>query len=470
VALIAASARPAILDDRGTLSYDELVARARRAAGALGPLAGRRVALLLGQDADWVVAFLATLLAGGVAVPLSPAYPPAELAWFAADSGADTAIVSAEHAERARDLAAGRRVLAPADLAGPELAVDAAGPAVILYTSGTTGRPKGAVLTHANLATQAALLAAAWGISASDRLLHALPLHHLHGLCVGLVTALASGASVRMLPRFDAARVTAELGAATVWMAVPTMYHRLREHAAPELRRAAAGLRLATSGSAALPVSLASWWREQSGAIPLERFGMTEVGIALSNPLDPAARRLGSVGLPLPSVEARLVDDTGAESADGPAELWLRGPSVFAGYHGRPDATAGAFAHGWFKTGDIAARDPDGYLRLLGRTSVDILKSGGYKISALEIEEIFREHPAVAEVAVVGVPDERWGERVVAAVVARGPADPEALRAWARERLASYKVPRQVVVVEALPRNAMGKVMKPELARNLAGA
>ena len=455
MALIAPSPRAAIVDDRGTSTYDQLLDRARRAAGALGPLAGRRVALLVAQDADWVVAFLGTLLAGGVAVPLSPAYPPAELAWFCDDSGADTAIVSAEHAARAAALAPGRRVLAPADLEGPPLECPQLGPALILYTSGTTGRPKGAILSHANLATQAALLRDAWGITAEDRLLHALPLHHLHGICVALVTALAAGASVRMLPRFDAARVVAELPRATVWMAVPTMYHRLREHGVGD---AACGLRLATSGSAALPVSLASWWRELTGAIPLERFGMTEVGIACSNPLDPAGRRPGSVGRPLPTVETQLVD----------GELWLRGPSVFAGYHARPGAPF--TDDGWFRTGDVAEQDADGYVRLLGRTSVDILKSGGEKISALEIEEVFREHPAVAEVAVVGVPDERWGERVVAAVVACGPCDAEGLRAWCKERLASYKVPRQVVLVDALPRNAMGKVMKPELSRRLARA
>jgi malonyl-CoA/methylmalonyl-CoA synthetase len=174
------------------------------------------------------------------------------------------------------------------------------------------------------------------------------------------------------------------------------------------------------------------------------------------------------VGLPLPTVDIRLVDEAGADSARGPAELWVRGPSVFAGYHRRPEATAEAFAPGgWFRTGDVAERAADGPVRLLGRTSVDILKSGGYKISALEIEEALREHPSVAEVAVVGVPDERWGDRVVAVVVGRGRCDPEELRAFARARLASYKVPRDILVETELPRNAMGKVLKPELTRRL---
>jgi malonyl-CoA/methylmalonyl-CoA synthetase len=478
LAALSRSTRTAIVDDRGETSFAELLYRARRAAGILADgapgLFGARVALLATQDVDWVVAFLGTLLAGGVAVPLASAYPPAELAWFADDAGAAIAVVDEVHADAARALAAGRRLITPSALAGPEIPpadVGPGAPGLILYTSGTTGRPKGAVLSHANLATQAALLGTAWGLDAEDRLLHALPLHHLHGVSVALLNALLAGATVRMLPRFDAARVLEELerGPARVFMAVPTMYHRLREQTSDgaRLRRATAALRLATSGSAALPSSLAEWWRGLTGAIPLERFGMTEIGIALSNPLDPGARRVGHVGLPLPTVETRLCDEHGADVA-GPAELWVRGPSVFAGYRGRPEATAAAFTDGWFKTGDVAERARDGFVRLLGRTSVDILKSGGEKLSALEVEEAFREHPAVAEIAVVGLPDERWGDRVVAAIVARGACDPTVLRAWARERLAPHQVPRDIVLVEELPRNALGKVVKPELVRRLS--
>jgi malonyl-CoA/methylmalonyl-CoA synthetase len=236
----------------------------------------------------------------------------------------------------------------------------------------------------------------------------------------------------------------------------------------------ARGLRLATSGSAALPVTLAARWRALTGEIPLERFGMTEIGVGMSNPLDPPARRAGSVGLPLPTVETRLVDEGGREVDGGPGELHVRGPSVFAGYWQRAEATTAAFsAGGWFKTGDVAERAPDGYVRLLGRTSVDILKSGGYKLSALEIEEALREHEAIAEVAVVGVPDETWGDRVVAVVVPapgrEADCAAEPLRAWAKERLASYKVPREVIVVASLPRNALGKVVKPELMKAIAG-
>ena len=481
--------RLAIEDDQGSRSFRALYQGALRARSALSPgttsLAGRRVAILLRPGAAWVEAFLGVILGGGIAVPLSPLYPPAELAWFADDADADTVIVAEELDDRAAAMVAGRRLLRPADLRAPEPGepadVAAEDTALLLYTSGTTGKPKGARLTHANVATQASLLHAAWGYRDDDTLLHALPLHHLHGLGISLLTSLLAGARARMLPRFDARRVWDELatGDVTVWMAVPTMYQKLVEafDAADEPTRArwAAGarrLRLATSGSAALPVTLAARWRALTGVIPLERFGMTEIGVGMSNPLDPAARRPGSVGPALPTVESRLVDEAGADLDAGPGELLIRGPSVFPGYWRRDEATRAAFVEGgWFRTGDVAERDPSGYLRLLGRTSVDILKSGGYKLSALEIEEALRDHEAIAEVAVVGLPDETWGDRVVAVVVAApgraAACAPEAVRAWARERLASYKVPREVIVVEALPRNALGKVVKPELVKAL---
>jgi malonyl-CoA/methylmalonyl-CoA synthetase len=497
---LASSHRLAVEDDLVRRSFAELYDRALRARAALcegrASLEGRRVAVLVSPGAAWVEAFLGVLLGGGVALPLSPLYPPGELAWFGDDAGADTLILSADLAARAADLSVGRRVLAVETLAdGPrdeptsasssiaEIAPDAT--ALLLYTSGTTGKPKGAMLTHENLAVQAALLREAWGFCEEDRLLHALPLHHLHGLGISLLTTLLAGSAARMLPRFEAVRVWNELaeGHATTFMAVPTMYQKLFEcfDAADEATRArwaegARSLRLATSGSAALPVTLAARWRELTGAIPLERFGMTEIGVGMSNPREPSARRPGFVGPPLPSVEARIVDDTGHDSATGPGELYIRGPSVFKGYWNRPEATLLAFSDGWFKTGDIAERADDGAVRLLGRTSVDILKSGGYKLSALEIEEALRENPAIAEVAVVGLPDEVWGDRVIAVIVpaatpgAAAACATEALRAWAKERLAPYKIPREAVLVAALPRNPLGKVVKPELIQSLRDA
>ncbi|MFO0762092.1 MAG: AMP-binding protein [Byssovorax sp.] len=486
---LAGHGRIAVRDDHGARSYADLFTRALVARDCLcagdPSLAGRRVALLASPSSAWVEAFLGVLLGGGVALPLSPLYPPAELAWFAADAGADTLILSPEHAARAEAIAQDRRVIPIADLfAGAphepasiaEIPADAT--ALLLYTSGTTGKPKGAMLSHEAIFTQASLLHAAWGMREDDTLLHALPLHHLHGLGISLLTCLLAGAEARMLPRFEAHRVWDALAGATVWMAVPTMYQKLFEafDAESESTQArwaehARGLRLATSGSAALPVTLAARWKALTGAIPLERFGMTEIGVGMSNPLDPEARRPGSVGPALPTVESKIVDDHGQISETGPGELLIRGPSLFQGYWQRDEATKSAFRDGWFCTGDIAERSADGYVRLLGRTSVDILKSGGYKLSALEIEEALRESPAIAEVAVVGLPDETWGERVVAVVVAAPGREAEcaedALRSWAKERMAPYKVPRSVITVAALPRNPLGKVVKPELIRAL---
>jgi malonyl-CoA/methylmalonyl-CoA synthetase len=277
-----------------------------------------------------------------------------------------------------------------------------------------------------------------------------------------------------MLPRFDANAVWNCMagGGVTLFMAVPTVYTKLIaawDAASPERRaglsEACSGLRLMVSGSAALPVSTLQRWKEISGHTLLERYGMTEIGMALANPLR-GERKPGSVGTPLPSVEVQLVGENGKLVAPGtPGEIEVRGPSVFAEYWGKPEATHDAFRDGWFRTGDTAVVE-NGVYRILGRTSIDILKTGGHKVSALEIEEALREHPAIAECAVVGVPDPEWGERVAAAVVLNdGDAlDLPCLRTWAKELLTAYKVPSLLLVLDALPRNAMGKVMKPAVA------
>ena len=351
--------------------------------------------------------------------------------------------------------------------------------AMMVYTSGTTGKSKGVVTTHANIVAQVTSLVTAWEWRADDWILLVLPLHHVHGIINVLTCALWAGARCEMPPKFDAEQAWARIAAGelTLFMAVPTIYGKLItawEAAAPERRRAwSAGcgpprMRLMVSGSAALPVQRLERWREISGHVLLERYGMTEIGMALSNPLR-GERRPGFVGTPLPGVEVRLVDEAGRPVQDGggtPGEIEVRGATVFLEYWRRPDATAAAFRDGWFRTGDVAVVEHGAY-RILGRSSVDIIKTGGYKVSALEVEEVLRTHPAIAECAVVGVEDPEWGERICAAVERRGETDLTlaALQAWAKERLAPYKIPRALRSVPALPRNAMGKVTKGEVAR-----
>ncbi len=384
--------------------------------------------------------------------------------------------------------------------------------ALIIYTSGTTGRPKGALHTHGSLAAQVASLVGAWAWAESDRIVHPLPLHHIHGIVNALLCPHAVGAAVEFVPKFSPSGLWARLRAGadgsappvTVFMGVPTMYVRLlqaldgMEAPAERSACAAAGaaLRLTVSGSAACPVPVMAAWEAATGQRLLERYGMTETGMALSNPLL-GERRAGFVGAPLPGVRIKVVapepDATSAAPADGtpaavtgeevsaygpveegPGELRVAGAALFAGYWGKPAATAESFdAEGFFCTGDTVVRQ-GGAWRILGRTSVDIIKCGGYKLSALEIEAHLLEHERIGEAAVVGLPDEAYGQ-IVAAVLApktAGEAPPSLaeLRVWARDVMAPYKVPTQLRVVEAIPRNAMGKVNKKELAKARAPA
>jgi malonyl-CoA/methylmalonyl-CoA synthetase len=482
----AAESRAIAHDATGTTTWREAIDGAERVAANLldghESLEGERVALLVRPGAIFVSCVYGVWRAGGVVVVLSPLHPPPETLYLCDDAGVRTVIVSPDLTDHVAVLLPARRVVLTRSLLETPRRQVRANPrnedaALQLYTSGTTGKPKGAVLTHSNLAVQQELLGAAWGLCQDDVLLHVLPLHHMHGLVIALLSALGAGAAAYFLA-FDAPSAWDAMNRATVLMAVPTIHAKLFacfDAADTPTRtrwsKAAASLRLITSGSAALPVTVGDRWRQCSGAYPLERFGMTEIGVGMSNPLSAEARRPGTVGLPLPTVDIRVVGDDGCDAENG--ELWVAGPSVFAGYHNQAGATRQAFAvhagQRWFKTGDTVARDADGYVRVLGRTSVDILKSGGYKLSALEIEEVLREHPAVAEVAVIGTPDPIWGERVVACVVARdgrkGECSEENLRAFAKTKLAPYKVPTRVTLMDELPRNALGKVMKPELVK-----
>jgi malonyl-CoA/methylmalonyl-CoA synthetase len=477
--------RPAIVAADGTYSYDDLDDASRRVAGALlgdnEDLNQTRVAFLVRPSFAYAAVQRGIWRAGGVAVPLAVSHPPAELEYVIRDAGASLVVADdgsaavlapLARAVRARLVTTGTALrAAPADDM-PHLGSNRR--AMIIYTSGTTGRPKGAVSTHQTIGAQISSLVEAWGWTPADRLLLTLPLHHVHGIINGLGSALAVRATCEMLPAFDAELVWSRLasGAITVFTAVPTIYSRLIaswDAASPDVRRArsegVSRLRLMMSGSAALPVSMLERWRAISGHTLLERYGMTEIGMALSNPLA-GERRPGFVGTPLPGVDVRLVDEHGREvDAGAPGEIEVRGPSVFTEYWQRPEETRVAFRDGWFRTGDMAVVQAAAY-RLLGRTSVDIIKTGGFKVSALEIEETLRTHPCIAECAVVGVDDAEWGERVSAAVELKDETGLtlDELQRWARERLAPYKIPRALASVPALPRNAMGKVVKPEVA------
>jgi len=471
---IIAADRLAIVAADGVFSHYDLADAAARVAGELAPdgadLAEARVAFLVPPTFAHVVVSRGIWLAGGVAVPLATSHPPAELDYVVRDSDASIVVGSGRQADALEAIAAakGARFIRTPDLLATDAAPMAVAPpapdrrAMIVYTSGTTGKPKGAVTTHGNMAAQIASLIQAWEWTPDDVALLVLPLHHVHGIVNVLGCALAAGASCEMLPQFDPEPAWDRLasGEITVFSAVPTIYHRLiaSYDAAPApvqraRREGSRRVRLMMSGSAALPVRTLERWREITGHTLLERYGMTELGMALSNPLH-GERKPGSVGQPLPGVEVRLVD----------GELEVRGPGVFLEYWRRPQETRDAFHDGWFRTGDVAVVE-DGSYRLLGRSNVDIIKTGGYKVSALEIEEAIRDHPAVADCAVTGVPDDEWGERVAVHVEVRSGATLtlDELQAWTRGRLAPYKLPRELHCVEGLPRNAMGKVMKTAL-------
>ena len=508
------STRTAIVDCSGSYRYDRLLdASARIAATLLNgqtdlppqltqkrrksgtpDLREQRVAFLVTPGFPWVATLWGIWRAGGIAVPLPLGTPWAELEYYVDDSQASALIcdvANEPHLEAARAKQNLRVLPCTEALASEPVALPAIANerrAMILYTSGTTSKPKGVVTTYTNIAAQIASLVDAWEWSCGDRILLCLPLHHVHGIINVVSCALWSGAVCEMLPRppqraqnqrssgapgLDAEAVWQRIasGQLTLFMAVPTIYVKLInawENAPSELRKSwsegAAKLRLMVSGSAALPVTTLERWREITGHTLLERYGMTEIGMAISNPYR-GERVPGCVGRPLPGVAVRLVDEAAHEVQPCiPGEIEVMGASVFREYWGKPDATRTAFRDGWFRTGDTAVIE-DGVYRILGRSNVDILKTGGHKVSALEVEETLREHPSIAECAVVGVPDPEWGERVAAAVVTRNSCilEIEELRSWAKERIAAHKVPSRLLLLEALPRNAMGKVTKPAI-------
>jgi len=345
---------------------------------------------------------------------------------------------------------------------------DPEAPALIVYTSGTTGPPKGVVLPRRSIAATLDALEDAWGWTDGDVLVHALPLFHVHGLIIGILGPLRRGGSVRHLGRFSPEGVANELAnGATMVFGVPTMYHRIAGEvgANPALAKALKNARLLVSGSAALPVHDHQRITEATGQQVVERYGMTETLMNTSVRAD-GERKPGTVGVPLRGVELRLVDEAGevVDDVETVGEIQVRGPNLFTEYLNRPDATAAAFDDGWFRTGDMATRDTDGYVKIVGRKATDLIKSGGYKIGAGEIENALLEHPGVAEAAVTGEPDDDLGERIVAWIVPSGePPAAEELADHVAKLLAPHKRPRVVRYLDALPRNDMGKVMKRAL-------
>ncbi|QXV57645.1 acyl-CoA synthetase [Amycolatopsis sp. TNS106] len=450
-----------------SLTYGELASVAGPLAATL---AGRtRVAVWATPTLRTCVAIVAALTAGVPVVPINPKAGSRELAHIVADSVPDL-VLAAPDAELPPELDVLPRVPVELDISGAPWQgeePDPESPAFVIYTSGTTGPPKGVLLPRRAVASNLDALAEIWDWTGADVLVHALPLFHVHGLILGVVGPLRRGGSLHHLGRFSTEAAAKELaGAGTMLFGVPTMYHRLAAdcEADPALAAGVGAARLLVSGSAALPAADHERIAAATGQRVVERYGMTETlmncGVRATGD-----RRPGAVGPPVPGVELRLVDDAGEPLAgESVGEIEVRGPNLFLGYLNRPDATEAAMRDGWFKTGDMAVRDPDGYVRIVGRRATDLIKSGGYKIGAGEIENALLEHPRVAEAAVTGEPDDDLGERIVAWIVPAG-AEPtaEELADHVAGLLSPHKRPRVVRYLEALPRNEMGKVLKRAL-------
>lgn len=479
--LLVRAAQPALEVDAADgaprhFTFGDLEKRSNRWAQVLsarGVQRGTRVAFLLANRVEIIDLWLACAKLGAIVVPINVLYQAREIAHIVGDAeplavittpsriadlpdGTTSWPVDELHHEAEHLIDIGVR---PSAVRVAMCTADT--PMALVYTSGTTGASKGAVLTHGNFVSNALALNASWEMSADDRLLCALPLFHVHGLGNAIHAWLSTGCHLKLVERFDASRAAAWFGeyAPTVFFGVPTMYVRLLDVPDDEARTIGARARLFVSGSAPLPASVLDAFRARYGHVILERYGMTETLMNVSNPYH-GERRAGTVGLPLPMTSVRIVDEAGADVPDGTSgELWVRGPHVCAGYWRRPDATAAAWQDGWFRTGDIGVRAADGYITLEGRRS-ELIISGGFNIYPREIEELLMEQPGIREATVVGVHDAVRGEVPVAYVVADDEVDTTALQAAVRKDLASFKVPRHVVRVPALPRTALGKVQK----------
>jgi len=463
--LIGRRAAVALEFQGATFTFGDLESRSNRVAQFLqsrGLKQGDRLCVYLSNCVEMIDLYLASIKLGAIFVPINILYRDREITHILSDAEPTVTV------GQAFGLSVSELNQSAANFPDerPHATLTGNTPAGIIYTSGTTGTSKGAVLTHNNFAANARTLLEAWKISSADRLLLALPLFHVHGLGNGLHCWLASGCRMRLLERFDHQNIAAEFldFAPTLFFGVPAMYVRLLDIPKEDARRIGASMRLFVSGSAALSPQTFEEFRAKFGHTILERYGMSETLMNIGNPYD-GERRPGSIGLPFPGVSVRLLDAEGNAVPDNePGELFLQGENIFAGYWRRDEATRTAFHDGYFRTGDLAARSADGYYTLCGRKS-DLIISGGFNIYPREIEEFLEEQDGVAEAAVAAAPDRVRGEVPVAYLVANGPLDLQAIEARCREKLASFKIPRSFVVVEKLPRNALGKLQKHLLLR-----
>ncbi len=475
--------KTAIISNGTDYTYEQLVSRSSEIATTL--LSGRsdlmetRVAFLVDPSFEYTACLWGIWRAGGIAVPLCVLHPLSSMEYVLKDAQVDVLLVTKQYKETLATTADKHdiQLWCLEDIASsghsdlPKISPDRR--AMILYTSGTTSLPKGVVTTHQNIEFQIRTLVDAWHWKSSDHILNILPLHHVHGIINVMSCALWSGAICEFHPKFDASRVweTFSKGRLSLFMAVPTIYYKLISYwksqsaeVQQNLRASCSSFRLMVSGSAALPIPVLTEWESITGMRLLERYGMTEIGMALSNPYL-TERRPGHVGQPLPGVEIRLANESDElVSKRMSGEIQIKGPNVFLEYWKKPEATAKAFTtDGWFKSGDIAVFE-DGYYKILGRNSVDIIKSGGYKISALEIESVLLNHPDIEQCGVVGIEDLEWGEIVSAALVSSNSnLSGEYIRHWLSDKLPAYKVPRKYIFIDDLPKNTLGKVTKNKL-------
>ena len=453
-----------------TLTFGDIDARSNAMARVLtarGITRGDRLGFFLPNCVEFINLFLACVKLGVIVVPINVLYREREITHIVSDAE-PKAVVTTE--ELAQSIPAGANVWRIAELTAAAsiqaatrvwAAMDGDDPAAIVYTSGTTGKSKGAVLTHNNFAANTVNLLACWRITSEDRYLAVLPLFHVHGLGNGIHAWLASGCKMKLVEKFDLTRATAwfESFQPTLFFGVPTIYVRLLELPVAQATRIGERMRLFVCGSAPLPAQTLEEFQAKFGHRILERYGMSETLMNISNPYE-GERRAGAVGLPFPGVSVKLLNPAKQPVTDGEiGEVYVKGPNVCAGYWRRPDATVEAFVDGWFRTGDLGERSGDGYYTLCGRRT-DLIISGGFNIYPREIEELLLDQPGVREVVVCGVPDERRGELPVAYVVADDSFDEAQTEAACRQALASFKVPRAFVRVESLPRTALGKIQK----------